>query len=597
MSKTPDATTGASSTKKTATRRNLEVPTPQMRTAVDLLDVPYAYTQRPLMDAAEFVRSAAQRHVRLTKSQIEELHRLGLLRPLLRVRRDGRTVARLAREASPSLFAAAHGVPRGGTELVRARDAGRLTDVAGERVRFRDRERREVAGISYIRSDYLYSRHQLITVATLRDLVPYLGGRDGHRVEDEVSSEWLSQRRKGEQAMREVVIAVSALEARYLPDITGRVRLNLHDFDRYERWRSKLGATWFLRWLDVDAAWLRERAEELLRLADDVDPLGDWLEVVREADPTRLDHLRGAALNAIDIRIAAEVLLRYYESLVTARRAPALPSPPAPIRGRFGSRLKPQGALNRVLTTFGLSPHPRLVIVVEGATERLLLPRVMAHFGIRLDDDYVAIVDREGVNKDIASLVAYAAAPRAEATDDGKYLELDRPVTRILVASDPEGRLVTPKAREQQRQRWIDRIMRTLPPAHQTAPIREAISEFVFVETWRRTLASFEFAHFTDREIADAIRSIRRDGKTTSVQHVRAARARHGNLESLLGGGSKRELAEQLWPTLEAKIARAEKRGTERRIPIVRVLMRAMEIAHEYPRGGVVLAIEEPPSA
>ena len=52
----------------------------------------------------------------------------------------------------------------------------------------------------------------------------------------------------------------------------------------------------------------------------------------------------------------------------------------------------------------GLSPHPSLILVVEGQTEHLLFPRVMDLFPIRRDDEYIRIENAETVNRDLASL-------------------------------------------------------------------------------------------------------------------------------------------------------------------------------------------------
>ena len=117
------------------------------------------------------------------------------------------------------------------------------------------------------------------------------------------------------------------------------------------------------------------------------------------------------------------------------------------------------------------------------------------------------------------------------------------------------------------------------------------------VDVWNRGGASFEYAHFTDRQIALAIdgldRRSRRPTLEKLVELVRKLRERHGNLEMLLHGTSKPDLAEALWPVLETKIGRALERGTERRIPIVRVLDRAINLAHEIRRSNVVIPIDK----
>jgi hypothetical protein len=218
-------------------------------------------------------------------------------------------------------------------------------------------------------------------------------------------------------------------------------------------------------------------------------------------------------------------------------------------------------------------------------------------FDIRTHPDYIAIVDREGVGTDITPLIAFAAAPRTELDPDEQDLRLVRPPTRILVVTDAEGPMATPRDRERKRSNWVDRLVRTLPRGDRTETAREALDVLVHVESWGRRGASFEFAHFTDRELAKALASLEEEpsrlalsDRTSRVASVRAA---GGNLKVLLPEGrSKLELADALWPLLEAKIRRAERRGTEASIPIVRVLDRATDLAREFPRGALLIPLD-----
>ena len=59
-----------------------------MRSPVDLVELPFAFTQRSLLTESAFIREAEKRHVRLRPATLEALHRLKLLVPLLRFSRD-----------------------------------------------------------------------------------------------------------------------------------------------------------------------------------------------------------------------------------------------------------------------------------------------------------------------------------------------------------------------------------------------------------------------------------------------------------------------------------------------------------------------------
>jgi hypothetical protein len=130
---------------------------------------------------------------------------------------------------------------------------------------------------------------------------------------------------------------------------------------------------------------------------------------------------------------------------------------------------------------------------------------------------------------------------------------------------------------------------------HRTSAVRESLGRLVDIDNWRSNGLSFEFAHFTDKQLAAAIAtindSVAQIPVAQLVSHVRAVRDSGGNIASLLGRRSKIDLADTLWPALEGKIRAAEQRGTQARIPIVRVLDRATGLAREIPRRNIVIPL------
>jgi hypothetical protein len=93
------------------------------------------------------------------------------------------------------------------------------------------------------------------------------------------------------------------------------------------------------------------------------------------------------------------------------------------------------------------------------------------------------------------------------------------------------------------------------------------MESLVAIRTWTKRGESFEFAHFTDRELARAIDKLdRRKHKPERerlLELVAQARVGRKNLKSLLRGFGKIELAEGLWPLLERKLDRALSKQTE----------------------------------
>ena len=571
-----------------------------MRSVIDLLDLPYAYWQLPLLTEDQFRREAKARGVHFFDRQLEGFHRLRVLTPFLRVRRDGRRIAAAARQGDPYVWEAAHWEPTNRRDLLDARTVGRLHDPSTEHFIARRRLRREIGELSYRSSEYLYSHHQLLAIPTLRLAQPHLryspGGNevvgfDG--VYPPISGHW----RTHAKWLHPRLIAISALEPIYYPEIVRRIRYNADELEEYDAWRQDLGPRAMLDWLGVDADWVRESARALLAQADQIDPLGRWLDVVREADPPRWELLQGEARSAVDLRIGAEVLLRYYDRLARGRLAPKIEPPERRGRDEFGGRLRPMGGLDRTLTDFGLSPHPRVILVVEGETESFIFPRLMEMFEVRRDRDFIAVESTQGVNKNIAALIAYAVAPQTERDEHDRYLRLNKPLTRLLAIMDAEGKVATAKGREKRRRAWVKRILDTLPPLDRTASVRESVERLVAVDTWNRKGESFEFAHFTDRELALAIDQVDRRPNAPPlgmrIEIVGRIRTSRGNLDKALGGTSKLVLAEALWPILKRKVEVAEKRGTERNISIVRVLDQATDMARELPRRNVVIPLKD----
>jgi hypothetical protein len=573
----------------------------RVRSAVDLLELPYSFTQRQLLTVRDFERAGSERGVGLTGDDLEALHRSRLLVPLFRVRRDGRAINAAARGGNPHLARVlAHWTPQRRDDLRETKKAGQLYDAAAEPFIARSRLLRPLDERTYEASVFLYAAQQLVTLPLIRNALPALRSAKGSgrvAVLDaprETRESWREQA----QELRDAAIVACALEPVYYSRLVETLTLPaLEEFSAFDAWRESFLPTRMLDWLGVSAQWIRDRANGLRVTADRLDPLGRWTELVARANAKTWDWLQGVARNVMDLRIAAETLLLFHDDLVEAGAAEPVPAPHP--RARVGSyrRLQPQRPLDALLTDFGLSPHPRLVVVVEGATERHLFPRVMRQLGVSVDDAFIAIEDAEGVDRDISPLIAYLA-PRLDQPPAEDYAEFQRPPTRFLVVSDAEGKSATRKQRHERRRDWVERIMRTLPRDLRTPVVRDQLRLLVQVITWKRSGESFEFAHFTDRELALAIERLdqRRPRKPTLSSLIAAMagiRRARGSLTPELEAAriSKVDLADELWPTLERKIERALQRETERNIPIVRVVGRAVGLATEFPSGSLLLAL------
>src|SRR5271170_570290 len=118
-----------------------------MRSAVDLLDLPYSFTQLEPLMPGEFQAEAKQRGLMLTDTELETLHRLRFVVPTFRVARDGRELALLARRQPDRIYKLCGWKPTSRQHLEQARRAGMLFEADAERFRSLTSRRRTFAGL------------------------------------------------------------------------------------------------------------------------------------------------------------------------------------------------------------------------------------------------------------------------------------------------------------------------------------------------------------------------------------------------------------------------------------------------------------------
>ena len=174
---------------------------------------------------------------------------------------------------------------------------------------------------------------------------------------------------------RQLAILLSALDMHYLP----RILLTARQARVWEKEDPGFEVKPRLGMFGLGPETLLRIAEALLSRASFRDPLGRWYEVVRQAHPETWSDFCGDALLSMDHRIAAEILLRALDDL--GRSDLSMPPPRAGrmYRTILDDRLLPDPMhLERALADRGLSARPALLLVLEGATEMLLMPRVLA---------------------------------------------------------------------------------------------------------------------------------------------------------------------------------------------------------------------------
>ena len=471
---------------------------------------------------------------------------------------------------------------------------------------------------------FLYSPYQLLLIPDLRSIRKHMQSRRTTRkayifnrrliikLPEDVQSEAIEDAIKND----ELVFLLSAIETKYLPYIYKTI--TLHRGGEIQSWLKACRAidpAALLNWVNWEPEQIRKAAEDLLWRADGIDPLSEWVDLVRLCHSEKWKKLKGDALIAMDYRIAAEILLLFYEDLVKVGLAESLEPSSQDYRGKYDDRLRPQDMdLESVLMDYDISPQPSLVLVLEGKTEKLIVPRVMKQLGIPIQSGFIELFNGGGVDQHYALLASYISAPKlGEPVENGMILK--RPPTRFLIAFDPEGAFADPGKRDKRRRSCVNNIFDAMAKEHKTEKLREDIDSLVEIQTWNDKLESFEFAHFTDKELAEAILSIYEGEDVHNLSDLEARIAnmrvkeqpdtpdgkppKPGNLEHVWKGWggtseqlpSKIKLAGALWPLLEKKIEEAISGGDVSVIPVARVLIHAFERAQSLPRRSVVIRV------
>lgn len=614
-----------------------------MRPTTDLLNLEFVFSQQTPLTPSRFIKAFEQRvlerEFRLSDwEQLEELHRVGALFPMFRFEKNTKFLLRKVRQEKRSASSMWLGRDVSfAMNLYGNDEIGTLIDPQTEAYRTwyslirsyktdylypNNSSNQEKVGFFWS-SSFLFSSYQLLLIPKLRNL---LARMQRHHRRRKHPSNWkfqlkLDEReqekiRKEAKENRDLMIVLTALEAKYLPQLRG------HRFSSIYTGSDSFANTLFayqqsfdpiavLDWLGWDVSRVKEVAEKLLFQADRLDPLRDWYELVRMCHPDMLSKLRGDALVALDHRRAAEMLLLFYEDLQIHRAAPAFAEVPRYVRGPHDTRLKyGLDVLDEVLMKFGLSPQPSLILIIEGETEEYIFPKAMELLGISRISSFIKIFKAGGVKKDFELLARYIAPPSLGNELENAVL-LTRPPIHFLVAVDAESDFENSEKRGKLLKKWIDGIESAVPKKYRRGNMRNDLSQFVHIETWDDV---FEFAHFTDNELAEALLNAHSGSDSPSKGHLiqKLASMREPNknkdVEKILSDWNhkkeledssynrghkvgKTDLAKVLWPMLEKKIREAKNEEELRAIPLSRILLKAEHLAASSHRKDIAFRI------
>jgi hypothetical protein len=571
-------------------RRQMDRPLSSLAVA----NVPWVFTQRPPLGGSGVIDEMKLRGVSLDIHLLRELYKHRLLEPMLYIgnRRATHPIEIATEEPSGHSILPA--------EYRRAREAGWLQDLASTPFRPRLRFTKGTSAPLHWWNGLLYSRYQLLVLSQLSSALKnsssrWRGGRIVKYLKPPDEADLLLAVK-----FRRIALALTALEARYLPVLDQEwIHLSNTDGELWERYRADFDPVATSKQLGYSAQEARADAEFLLLRAGGLDPLDDnWRHLVCWAPRDQWRKLKDAALEAMELREAAEILLRFYEDVVSRGQADPLPEFNGrnswhPLVDRLSTHPK---TLDQDLMGLGLSPHPRVILAVEGESEQHHVPRIWEALGFRPAPELVRVLKLGGVDRDLEKVAALAAAPLVGTrSHDGRYWNLIKPPTRLLVAVDPEGKYFgSPQRIEKTRKAILDEIRAVL--AAQGAEGADAdLEETIEIHTW--SASCYEFAHFDDTELATAIASVHQTCNGLSRGQLEASlvevRNRNRDIKEVWSSWdykvSKGRLAEALWPALERRIVRL-RAGDDLPVPeIAEIVNHAYLTASRWRYGSFIL--------
>jgi hypothetical protein len=545
------------------------------RQTLPLAKKPFVFSQSSLLSASDFTKEASRRRIKIDLALLEDLHRTSLLIPFFGIFENVPN-ASANTKLIPTDTEMTHPIGNNSAIFSHFKE-GKLFDPVEEGFKPWNRVSEESVqpseSVWSFEYRYLYSPYQLLALEQLKRIIA--GSvkvvRNTSRVSGLKLNPGMLMRSSAATTMmswRSLAVVLHTIDARYLPSVVRKVS----NATEWPQFAKRFSAKAELNWLDANGSEIRETAQILKNKAKALDVSGDFYELLRCARPDKWMSLKGEALQSFDFRIAAELLDMFVDDIEEMPIVDLVRTQPRLESGIPNGRLlaRPR-SIDNILTEMGLSPYPSLVIGVEGQTEELILPRVFELLGYHLDPTWIRIERFGGVGKDLTLLARYAAKPLLGA-DHGNFALLDRPFTRLLILVDAENNkprnYITFKDREKQRNTLVNEILSGIDERFHKE-LKSAEAKIVTIRTWNKY--PFEFAHFSNRELANGLTSVAGCEPKDGIMHLlgriederRKHRPKNGSSADIKRvfkecfpnvRFSKVSFANEMWPALERKI-------------------------------------------
>ncbi len=393
-------------------------------------------------------------------------------------------------------------------------------------------------------------------------------------------------------------LALCTLATLYLPDVLGRL---ISPGDELEpdlrRFIKQVDVGRCLAVSGFDPTKLVTSAEELLSQARTSDPLIDWWPLIRHSNISSWEKLKGIPLHSLWLRISAEVLLRAHEDLAKIGELDPLPDlEGSKFRQSLHDRIKPhwnnERPLESELAVFGLSPHPRVLLLAEGDTEEVhfnaLLKEVKLNF-----PDRVRVQNAESSRANPDLLARYVIAPRP--SHSLREYQWMLPPTVLVIAVDPENRWATIEGQEETKRTIQSAVKREVVRQGGEVTDRE-LDLLVTIFVWPGN--TYEFANFDDQELTEGLISLTSKRKINFTltdswkksvkQAISEARSQRINFSEKVGPlgvpDDKPELAQILLPGLIERFNK-EYASQQLETPIFKVVQKVQDLYSQFATG------------
>ncbi len=537
---------------------------------LDLLKVRFLFTQTGLLNVTQFISEANKRGIKLCKIEMEQLYLQGYLVPFY----QGMDVS-----DEPKIY----NIPQ---------HTGIAYDIAiaHRHSQIYDPGKKDIRSWSDGNTGVFYSHYQLIALRFLRKILAeatYSLDSNNKRVcdlplLDEYEQEALDR-------FRSLAIVLEVLSPRYRNRVVWNNIIPNNMKDEYYDFLQNRNPVIESELLSMDPKILVEQSNQLLANAHHFDPLGKYHHVIKISRPSQWQELRYDALLAHEQRVAAEMILLFLEDEALHGRSQELRTP-SPLQADWEpqrDRLKigDQRERSAIIRTFDLSDRPSLYFAVEGETEVTIINMINKEKGYDKNTSFVRLFDLKGDKKDLKLLAHAVAAPFLDSdVIDGDIRLLSYP-TVLFTVLDPDSN----SSIYDKREKIIDYVMKSFPSDFRTSRFKEGLQNLIYVEEWEE---EFEFAHFNDVEIIEALSNLSVPDNTTKEElicRVKKCRIGRENIKTVWENWDKKinkiELIKELWQFVESDIRNPNR---ERCIPILDAYDRAINIAYKTRKSTVI---------